>query len=484
MATPTTRTLMFVGTASHAGKSTLVTALCRMLHENGVRVAPFKSQNMSLNSFVCRDGSEIGRAQVCQAEAAGIEPEADMNPILLKPAGDRHMQVVLHGRVYGTMTANEYYEQKRFFFAQSLDSFHRLASKFDVILLEGAGSPVEMNLKDRDIVNLPFAKAIGSKALLVADIDRGGVFAAIAGTFALLEEDERDLLRGFIINRFRGDLRLFRGGPEFLERYTGRRCLGVLPYIERLLVDQEDSVSLDDHRPNPGNFQIGVIRLPHISNYTDFNALERIPGVAVHYLLEPNQRVDLVIIPGTKNTIADLRWLIARGFKQLLLDTMERGGWVLGICGGYQMLGRSICDPFAVEEGGTAEGLDFLPIQTELETAKVTVQSSGRSFLGMAVRGYEIHMGKTEHVRPVDPFLIKDDAQADGALSGRVAGTYFHGLFDNAGFTAKFLSMVAENRQLDWRPADCGYSKDREYSRLAAIVRQHLDVQRIYELIQ
>src|SRR5256712_7169222 len=227
------RSLMILGTASHVGKSIIVTALCRVFRQRGLLVAPFKSQNMSLNSFVCRDGSEIGRAQVCQAEAAGIEPEADMNPILLKPAGDRHMQVVLHGRVYGTMTANEYYEQKRFFFAQSLDSFHRLASKFDVILLEGAGSPVEMNLKDRDIVNLPFAKAIGSKALLVADIDRGGVFAAIAGTFALLEEDERDLLRGFIINRFRGDLRLFRGGPEFLERYTGRRCLGVLPYIER-----------------------------------------------------------------------------------------------------------------------------------------------------------------------------------------------------------------------------------------------------------
>src|SRR5262245_9343169 len=281
------RRLMVVGTASHAGKSILVTALCRILRDDGVRVAPFKSQNMALNSFVCADGSEIGRAQVAQAEAAGIEPEADMNPILLKPAGGPRVQVVLHGRVYGTLTAKDYYERKTFFFQHALESFNRLASKFDAISLEGAGSPVEMNLKDRDIVNLPFAKAVGSNAVLVADIDRGGVFAAIAGTFALLDDDEGRLLQGFIINRFRGDVRLFSGGPEFLERYTGRHCLGVLPYIDGLNIDQEDSVSLDEHRSEPGRFKIGIIRLPHISNYTDFNALKRIPGVALEYLSEP-----------------------------------------------------------------------------------------------------------------------------------------------------------------------------------------------------
>src|SRR5438093_2777150 len=239
--------LMIVGTASHAGKSILVTALCRLLKQDGVRVAPFKSQNMALNSFVCRDGSEIGRAQVAQAEAAGIEPEPDMNPILLKPSGGRQVQVVLHGRVFGTMSAGEYYERKAFFFDKCLESFHRLRSRFDVIILEGAGSAAEVNLKDRDIVNLGFAKAAGSKALLVADIDRGGVFASIVGTFALLEDDERDLIRGFIINRFRGDLRLFAGVTEFLEKRTGRPCLGVLPFIENLHIDQEDSVSLDDH---------------------------------------------------------------------------------------------------------------------------------------------------------------------------------------------------------------------------------------------
>src|SRR5438128_1728105 len=326
METSMSKSLMVIGTASHVGKSIMVTALCRIFRQHGLRVAPFKSQNMALNSFVCRDGSEIGRAQVAQAEAAGIEPESDMNPILLKPNTDRKIQVVLHGRVYGTMTATEYYEQKSFFFKEVLESFHRLAQKFDCILLEGAGSAVELNLKDRDIVNLGFAKAAGSKALLVADIDRGGVFASIVGTFALLEDDERDLIRGFIINRFRGELRLFAGGTEFLEKRTGRPCLGVLPFIEDLHIDQEDSVSLDDYRARGGSFRVGVIRLPHLSNYTDFNPLEHVPGVALEYLTGPEgmQPLDLIVIPGTKNTIADLRWLLDRGFKKLILDTLER----------------------------------------------------------------------------------------------------------------------------------------------------------------
>src|SRR5438105_5784686 len=279
-----THSLMIVGTASHAGKSILVTALCRILKERGVRVAPFKSQNMSLSSYGCRDGCEIGRAQVAQAEAAGLEPEVDMNPILLKPTGDQRIQVVLHGRVYGTMSAHEYYERKPFFFDEAVASFRRLASKFEVVILEGAGSAVEINLKDRDIVNLPFAKAIGSRAIVVADIDRGGVFASLVGTFALLDDAERDLVGGFIINRFRGDLRLFAGGREFLESRTGRPCFGVMPYIEDLRIDQEDSVSLADHQTQAGSFHVGVIRLPHISNYTDFNPLESIPGVALEYL--------------------------------------------------------------------------------------------------------------------------------------------------------------------------------------------------------
>jgi len=477
--------LMIVGTASHAGKSILVTALCRIFNQRGVRVAPFKSQNMALNSYVCRDGSEIGRAQAAQAEAAGIEPESDMNPILLKPTSNRQVQVVLHGRVYGTMDAHEYYERKSFFFEKCLESFHRLASKFGVIILEGAGSPVEINLKDRDIVNLPFAKAVGSRALLVADIDRGGVFASIVGTFALLDDEEGDLIRGFIINRFRGDLRLFAGGTEFLEKHTGRPCFGVLPYIEGLHIDQEDSVSLEDHRTQRGSFCVGVIRLPHISNYTDFNPLECIPGVALEYLCASQAipPLDLVIIPGTKNTITDLRWFVDHGFKKLLLDTLERGGWVLGICGGYQMLGCKVADPCGVEEGGTEAGLGFLPVETELEPDKITLQSKGRSFLGPIVAGYEIHMGRTNELKSIDPFLTKEDGQKDGGVSGRVAGTYFHGLFENAEFTAKFLTLVAESRGSNWRPGMIRYSKYDEYNRLAATVCEHLDMERIYEVI-
>ena len=480
----TARSLMIAGTASHVGKSTLVTALCRILHQRGVRVAPFKAQNMALNSWVCRDGSEIGRAQVVQAQAAGIEPAVDMNPILLKPAGNGKIQVVLNGRVYAPMTAGDFYERRTFFLDNALESFRRLASKFDVILLEGAGSVAEVNLRDRDIVNLPFAKAAGAPALLVADIDRGGVFASVVGTFALLDDSERDIVRGFVINRFRGDPRFFAGGPEFLEKRTGKPCLGVLPHIDSLRLDQEDSVSLEDRQGKDGIFRVGVIRLPHISNYTDFNPLESIPGVAVEYLSESHHAPpDLAIIPGTKNTIGDLHWLIAHGFKQLLTDTMERGGWLLGICGGYQMLGRSVTDQQGVEEGGFVEALDFLPVQTELKLDKITTQSGGRSFLGTAVTGYEIHMGRTEYRGPVQAFITKNDGASDGAVSGRVCGTYFHGLFENADFTTKFLTAVAQDRKLEWRPAAIHYSKDGEYDRLADIFRQHLDMERIYGII-
>jgi adenosylcobyric acid synthase len=477
--------LMVAGTASHAGKSILVTALCRILMRRGVRVAPFKSQNMSLNSYVCRDGSEIGRAQVTQAEAAGIEPEADMNPILLKPTGNRHLQVILQGRVHAMLTADEYYQRKAFFLTQALQSFNRLASKFDVIILEGAGSAAEINLRDRDIVNLPFAAAVDSPALLVADIDRGGVFASVFGTFALLNDQERNLMRGFVINRFRGDPKMLAGGPEFLEKKTGRPCLGIMPYIESLRIDQEDGVSLDEHQSRPGAFTIGVIRLPHISNYTDFNPLESIEGVSLSYVTDPRNSppADLIIIPGTKNTIADLRWLVGRGFKNLLIDTLERGGWVLGICGGFQMLGRRVSDPSGAEEGGSEIGLDLLPVETELAPEKVTVQSKGRSFLGPTVEGYEIHMGRTVRLRSADPFVVKADGH-DGAVVGRVAGTYFHGLFENADFATKFLTLVAEGRGLEWWPGTFRHSKNDEYNRLAVAAQKHLDIERIGGLIE
>ena len=477
------RTLAVVGTASHVGKSTVVTALCRILRQDGVRVAPFKSQNMSLNSYVCRDGAEIGRAQVVQAEAAGIEPVSDMNPILLKPSGERGIQVVLHGKVYGTLSANEYYEKKAFFLEEAVKSFHRLASDFDVIILEGAGSAAEVNLKDRDIVNLPFAKAVGSPALLVGDIDRGGVFASIVGTLDLLDPSERALIRGFIINRFRGDVGLFASGREFLETRTGLPCFGILPYVGSLRLDEEDSVALDDHRSRAGQFRIGVIKLPHISNHTDFDRLEMIPGITVEYIEQSDAAFDLVIIPGTKNTMSDLRWLISRGFREFLLDTVERHGWILGICGGYQMLGRRISDPFGVESGGEMDGLNLLPVETEMAKDKITVQSRGRSFLGPIVEGYEIHMGRTLSLEKVEPLISREDGSADGALSGRIAGTYFHGLFDNQLFTQQLLSIVARDRKLSWQARPTAFDKDGEYNRLAVSVRNQLNMKQIYEVL-
>jgi adenosylcobyric acid synthase len=277
---------------------------------------------------------------------------------------------------------------------------------------------------------------------------------------------------------------LFSGGTEFLEQRTGRPCFGVLPYIEELRIDQEDSVSLEDHRVSRGAFRVGVIQLPHMSNYTDFNPLQYVPDLALEYLTEPSgvSNLDLLIIPGSKNTIGDLRWLIQRGFGKVVLDTLERGGWVLGICGGYQMLGRRVADPHGTEIGGAEAGLDLLPVETELEMNKVTVQSRGISFLGEAVAGYEIHMGRTSHLKPAAPFLIKEDGTKDGVVAGRVAGTYFHGIFDNAEFTMKFLTNVAESRQLEWRPGASRRSKDQEYDRLAAVVKEHLDMDRIYEI--
>lgn len=478
------RTLMIVGTASYVGKTVLATALCRILHEDGIRVAPFKSQNMALNSFVCSDGSEIGRAQVVQAEAAGLEPEADMNPILLKPTLHRKMQVVLHGRVYGSMSADEYYAEKSFFFEQALASYRRLADRFDVILIEGAGSTAEINLRERDIVNLPFAAAVEAPALLVGDIDRGGVFASIVGTFALLREQESKLLRGFIINKLRGDAGLLDNGPRLLEERTGWPCFGIVPYIDSLRIDQEDSVSLEERRVRPSLFRVGVVRLPHISNDTDFNPLESFEGVSVDFLEKPCMPFpDLLVIPGTKNTIQDLEWLIERGFRDYIAQALEGRTFVLGICGGYQMLGRMIADPHGVEEGRTVSALGLLPVETELERTKVTTRSGGQSFIGARIEGYEIHMGRTHRLEDVPAFCQKTDGGSDGVILGSVAGTYFHGLFESADFAPRFLSMIAERRGLEWRPKAFEYSKEAEYGRLAAIVRKHLAMDKVYDLL-
>ncbi len=474
------RSLMIIGTASHVGKSLLVTALCRILRDRGVSVAPFKSQNIALNSFVCGNGAEIGRAQVVQAEAARLRPEPDMNPILLKPSAGGKVQVVLNGSVHGTMTGDEYSEQRSFFFEQALAGYRRLEARFDTIILEGAGSAAEVNLRDRDIVNLEFARAVGSPAVLVADIDRGGVFASIVGTFDLLRPAESERVPGFIVNRFRGDPALFADGVDFLEERTGRRCLGVLPYIDSLGIDQEDGVSLDERSDIPAEFRIGVIQLPHISNYTDFNPLEHFEGVGVEYLKTPTgPSPDLLIIPGTKNTIRDLQWIRDSGFEPFVRDALRSGSVVLGICGGYQMMGVRISDPAGVEGGGSVEGLNLLDVETEMALEKTTLRSRARSFLGPPVEGYEIHMGETRVRGDGSPFCLKDDGNPDGIVSGNVCGTYFHGIFESAEFSREFISMVAEKHRLTWRPGPSSYSKDAAYDRLAVAAREHLDVEEL-----
>ncbi len=470
--------LMVVGTASHVGKSLIVTALCRILRNRGIRVAPFKSQNIALNSSVCANGAEIGRAQVVQAEAAGLEPEPDMNPILLKPNSGGRLQVVLNGSVYATMTGDEYSKKRWFFFEQALESYGRLDARYDAIILEGAGSAAEINLMDRDIVNLPFAQAVGAPAVLVADIDRGGVFASLVGTFDLLQPSASETLRGFIINKFRGDAVLFGDGVRFLERRTGRKCFGVVPYVDSLNIDQEDGVSLEERRQTPAEFRVGVVQLPHISNYTDFNPLDQVDGVGVDYLRTPSGPFpEVLIIPGSKNTIRDLEWVRERGFEPWVRDALRSGSFVMGICGGFQMLGREVSDPSGVEEGGSIEGLGLLDVDTELAEEKTTTRSEGRSFLGPTIRGYEIHMGRSTPRSESRPFAVKADGSRDGVVCDGVCGTYFHGIVENTEFTSEFLSMVSARLGMSWRPAVVGHSKDATYDRLATVATGHLDAE-------
>ncbi|WP_293779145.1 cobyric acid synthase [uncultured Oxalicibacterium sp.] len=426
-------TLMVQGTTSDAGKSTVVAALCRLLVREGVRVAPFKPQNMALNSAVTSDGGEIGRAQALQAIAARIAPHTDMNPVLLKPSSDTGAQVIIHGEVRSDMQARDYHNYKPVAMQAVLASHARLADQYDVVLVEGAGSPAEINLRDRDIANMGFAEAVDCPVILVADIDRGGVFAHLVGTLACLSESERARIVGFVINRFRGDIGLLEPGLRWLEQQTGKPVLAVLPYLHDLFLDAEDAVATV--QSTRGAFRVVVPVPPRISNHTDFDALRAHPDIDLQ-LVGPGQPIppaDLIILPGSKNTRADLAWLIANGWREVLHKHLRYGGKVIGICGGYQMLGKTIADPHGVEgEAGTSDGLGLLDIHTELTRDKRLQQVSGRcAFADVDVAGYEIHMGVShgdDQHRPV--FML--DGHADGARSADdcVLGTYLHGLFD------------------------------------------------------
>jgi adenosylcobyric acid synthase len=424
----TARALMIGGTASHVGKSWMATAICRSLHRKGIRVAPFKAQNMSNNSYPCPGGGEIGRAQVAQAEACGLEPSPDMNPILLKPSSDATSQVVLQGEVWRNLSAEQYYMHYDFLLSKVEESYARLSAQYDFIVIEGAGSVAELNLRDSDLVNLGLARRLQVPVLLVADIDRGGVFASIYGTIALLEPEEACLVRAFAVNRFRGDPVLFDGAVQLLEQKTGKPCVGVFPFLEDIQLDEEDSVALDYWQPTAqGALSIAIVRFPHVSNHTDFQHL-----TSAFWIQRPLRRqFDLVILPGSKNTVADLHWMREQKFDLWLKQQYAGGAHVLGVCGGYQMLGESIDDPHRVESAeSSVRGLGMLPIRTALQREKITRCVSASTPKGRSFTAYEIHMGETARAANAEPFALVD-GRAEGVRLGRCAGTYLHGALTN-----------------------------------------------------
>jgi adenosylcobyric acid synthase len=485
--------IMFLGTGSDVGKSVLAAGFCRILARRNISVAPFKAQNMALNSFVTMKGDEMGRAQVMQAHAAGIQPEADMNPVLLKPSGQATTQVIVQGKVLCTVSAVDYYRMKSDLLPAVLESYTRLQEKYDAIVIEGAGSTTEMNLKKNDFVNISLAVKINAPVVLVADIDRGGVFASVIGTMKLLSMRERRLVLGTVINKFRGDPVLFDEGVTIISRKTGRPVFGVLPYLTDLHLPEEDSVALQ--RGKKGiqrtgtSVSIGVVHLPYLSNYTDFDPFELEEDVALVYARDPDELAgcSVIIVPGTKNSIHDLLWLRERGFEQVLHRHAAAGKTVVGICGGYQMLGTSVHDPHRMEGSVTeARGLGLLPVQTVMDRTKTLVRAAGTCRLpgleGAEVRGYEIHMGVTTSRNSVKPaFSVGPESKPDSALhpdgsidsAGRVWGTYLHGLFENDGFRTRFLENEGRS---PGKPLRYQEFVNSQYERLADLIEEHVDV--------
>lgn len=532
------KSIMIQGTMSNAGKSFLAAGLCRIFRQDGYRVAPFKSQNMALNSFITEDGLEMGRAQVVQAEAAGIRPEACMNPVLLKPTSQMGSQVIVNGRVLGTYSAADYYRMKKGLIPKVMEAYHSLEERFDVIVIEGAGSPAEINLREHDFVNMGLAELTDSPVLLAGDIDRGGVFAQLYGTAALLEEQERKRIRAFLINKFRGDPEILTPGLSMLYKRIPIPVAGVIPYLDVDLED-EDSLSerLSGSRRETGLDvygrrafgRVAVIRLPRISNFTDFHALERLPGIALFYASRPEEvaNADFIVIPGTKNTMGDLKWMRESGMEAAVL---RKAGSVpiMGICGGFQILGEELSDPFGVEEGGSMRGMGLLPVKTYFSKEKTTSQVMGQTaFLrtatapgqsmssqdgygfggsgcgasGHEMSGYEIHMGETvrtggtpfSYVRECSGNGKSESCHEDGCVQGQVFGTYVHGCFDSEAMQTALWQYLAEQKgiseTMEFYTAGKKPSfslkeyKEEQYEKLARCLREHLDMDLIYRIL-
>ena len=493
------KAIMVQGTMSNVGKSLIAAGLCRVFAQDGYKVAPFKSQNMALNSSITADGSEMGRAQVMQAEAAGVAPEATMNPILLKPTNDTGSQVIVCGHPIGNMGAREYFAYKKNLVPQIMEAYNDLASRFDIIVIEGAGSPAEINLKADDIVNMGMAKMAKAPVLLVGDIDRGGVFAQLLGTMMLLDDDERDMVKALVVNKFRGDPTILDPGIDILEERSGVPVAGVVPYTI-LDVDDEDSLSerLDVHS-TAAAIDIAVVRLPKLSNFTDFIGLDAIDGVGVRYvsraadLREP----DLIILPGTKNTIADLKWLRESGMEAAILKRAAAGTVVFGICGGFQMLGCQLDDPDGVEGGGSIRGMGLLPLRTVFSADKHQVQVEGvlgevggslAGLSGVPVRGYEIHMGRTEGAGDGEVFRTPMAGMEAPAVyrAGDVYGSYIHGIFDTRESAAAVVGALMGAKGLDpadVQAVDMDEHKQQEYDKLADALRNSLDMDLIYKIL-
>jgi adenosylcobyric acid synthase len=472
--------LMVQGTTSDAGKSTLVTGLCRVLARRGVSVAPFKPQNMALNSAVTVDGGEIGRAQALQAQAARVAPHTDMNPVLLKPASDTGAQIIIHGKALQNMDAVGFHGYKPLAMKAVLESYQRLQASYEAVMVEGAGSPAEINLRQNDIANMGFAEQVDCPVILIADIDRGGVFAHLVGTLALLSESEQSRVKGFVINRFRGDISLLQPGLDWLEQRTGKPVLGVLPYLHQFYLDAEDAISTQQLQ-GESPFKVVVPVLPRISNHTDFDALRLHPGVDLQFIAGAGAdvRADLIILPGSKNVQDDLAWLRANGWEQTIARHLRYGGKVLGICGGYQMLGRLISDPRGIEAApGAVVGLGYLPVTTEMQVEKTLRQVTGTLRLDgreCAIAGYEIHNGisfvEESHQAPIH----REGAGPDGCLSGdgQILGTYLHGLFDTPAANKSLLTWAGYEAA---DAPDLALLREQAIDRLADTLEVHLDL--------